>query len=87
MYLTGSKSLEDIASDGFLHSTELQNQNLSDTEFVTRMYETFLNREPDKDGLNYWIARLQNGTVTRDTLVYGFTYSTEFSKLKSSYGL
>lgn len=80
-------SIEEIATIGFLHSKELQNQNLSDSEFVTRMYQTFLNREPDEEGYQYWLAQLKSGKTTRDNLVYGFTHSKEFAKLKASYGL
>lgn len=87
MYLTGSKSIEAIATDGFLHSQELQNQNLSNEEFVKRMYQTFLNREPEEAGLKDWVHRLETGEVTRDTLVYGFTNSKEFANIKAEYGL
>lgn len=87
LYLTGEKSIEDIASDGFLHSEELRNQNLSDEEFVKRMYRTFLNREAEADGLSYWVGQLRSGARNRDTLVYGFTQSREFAELKASYGL
>lgn len=86
-YLTGEKSIEDIASDGFLHSEELKLQNLSDEEFVRRMYRTFLNREAEADGLAYWLAQLRSGAKNRDTLVYGFTQSPEFAGLKAHYGL
>lgn len=86
-YLTGQKSIEKIAAEGFLHSAELENQNLSNEEFVTRMYETFLNREPDESGKKDWIEKLENGKETRDSLVFGFTNSPEFGKLKASYYL
>ena len=86
-YVTGKKSIEDIAADGFLHSPEFTGQNLSDKEFVTRMYETFLNREPDEAGLNDWVGRLKREEITRDSLVYGFTNSSEFEKLKAEYNL
>lgn len=86
-YLTGEKSIEVIASDGFLHSEELKNMNLSNEEFVTRMYETFLNREPEEAGLNDWVGRLERGEETRDSLVYGFTNSREFGGLKAEYHL
>lgn len=86
-YLTGKQSIEQIATNGFLHSEELTNQNLSDEEFVTRMYETFLNREPEEAGLRDWVGRLQSGKTTRDKLVYGFTNSQEFGNIKAAYGL
>ncbi len=87
VYLTGEKTIEQIASDGFLHSQELFNQNLSNEEFVLRMYLTFLNRQPDPEGFANWVAKLNAGVENRDTLVYGFTRSQEFSELKASYGL
>lgn len=86
-YLTKENTIEEIASHGFLHSDELTSLNLSDTEFVTRMYETFLNREPEEAGLNDWVGRLERGEVTRDTLVFGFTNSQEFRNLKAEYNL
>ena len=87
LYLTGERTIENVASDGFLHSEELKNQNLSDEEFVRRMYQTFLNREPDEAGLKDWLGRLSRGEETRDSLVYGFTNSREFGELKKKYNL
>ena len=86
-YLTGENTIEEVATVGFLHSKELENLNLSDTEFVTRMYCTFLNREPDEAGLADWVNRLETGRGTRDSLVYGFTLSKEFGNIKALYGL
>ncbi len=87
LYLTGERTIENVASDGFLHSEELKNQDLSDEEFVRRMYQTFLNREPDEAGLKDWLGRLSRGEETRDSLVYGFTNSREFGELKKKYNL
>lgn len=86
-YISGEQSIETVASNGFLHSQELINQNLSNEEFVTRMYLTFLDREPDAAGKADWVSRLERGEVTRDTLVYGFTRSQEFGNLKKAYQL
>lgn len=86
-YLTGKQNIEQIAANGFLYSQELANQKLSDEEFVTRMYQTFLNREPDEAGFKDWVGRLERGEETRDSLVYGFTRSQEFGNLKAAYNL
>ena len=86
-YLTGKVTIESIATNGFLHSQEFTNLNLSDEEFVTRMYQTFLNREPDEAGYKDWVGKLKSGEKTRDDLVYGFSLSQEFANLKKSYGL
>ncbi len=86
-YLTGENTIEEIATVGFLKSEELRQQNLSNEEFVIRMYETFLNREPEAAGLADWVGRLETGKISRDKLVYGFTGSREFSNIKEAYGL
>lgn len=86
-YLTGKVTIENIATNGFLHSEEFTNLNLSNEEFVTRMYQTFLNREPDEAGYKDWVGKLNSGEKTRDDLVYGFSLSQEFANLKKSYGL
>ena len=86
-YLTGKVTIENIATNGFLHSQEFTNLNLSNEEFVTRMYQTFLNREPDEAGYKDWVGKLNSGEKTRDDLVYGFSLSQEFANLKKSYGL
>lgn len=80
-------SVEDIAARGFLQSKEFKNMNLTNEEFVTRMYETFLDRAPDPEGYQYWVGRLNSKDITRDELVYGFTRSKEFGKLKTQYGI
>lgn len=86
-YLTGKVTIENIATNGFLHSQEFKNLNLSNEEFVTRMYQTFLNREPDEAGYKDWVGKLNSGEKTRDELVYGFSLSQEFANIKKSYGL
>ena len=86
-YLTGKVTIENIATNGFLHSQEFTNLNLSNEEFVIRMYQTFLNREPDMAGYKDWVGKLNSGEKTRDDLVYGFSLSQEFANLKKSYGL
>ena len=68
-------------------SKELENMHLSDREYVERMYLTFLDREPEEAGLKYWMDELSSGRKNRDTLVYGFTLSQEFSDIKRSFGL
>ena len=61
----------------FFLSEEMVSLNLSDEEFVTRLYRTFMDREPEKDGYNYWVKFLKNGNSRKDA-VYGFTRSEEF---------
>ena len=74
------------ASDGFFHSKEFQNKNVGDEEYVKVLYQTFLNREADKGGFNYWFSKLNNG-MSRDEVMNGFAYSKEFENLMIKYGL
>ena len=61
----------------FFTCQEYQDKNKTDSEFVTDLYQTFLQREPDQDGLNYWVSQLSQG-LTRDILITTFAYCDEF---------
>ncbi len=80
-------NLINVAYDGFYHSEELNNLNLSNDEYIRRCYRTFMNREAEGDGFNYWKQLLDSGAKTRDDLVRDFAYSQEFSGIMASYGL
>jgi hypothetical protein len=69
--------LPDIAY-GFTTSSEFQAKygSLSDTQFVTQLYENMLDRAPDLAGLNGWLAALGQGH-TREWVVAGFVESPE----------
>ena len=80
-----AKSLANFSVTGeavgasFFLSKEMEDYKLSDEEFINRLYATFMNREADADGLNYWLGVLKGGD-TRSEVVYGFTRSEEFTK-------
>jgi len=48
------------------------------TEFVNQVYWDFLNREADQGGLDYWVAGIDAGTLTRAECVEAFLLSAEF---------
>jgi hypothetical protein len=66
----------------FFNSTEYLNKNRSATAFVTDLYHTFLQREPDSAGLNYWVGQL--ACLTRNMLITQFAYSNEFKQLMTN---
>jgi len=70
----------------FFLSPEYQQRALSDSQMVESLYLTFLNREPDSAGLNYWVERMQNSLSKKD-LIGGFAYSSEFSNIALEYGI
>lgn len=70
----------------FFLSPEFSSKNVKNEDMITMLYRTFLNREPDKDGLRYWVERVENGLSKKDVIA-GFAYSKEFSKIASKYGV
>jgi hypothetical protein len=62
----------------FFNSTEYRSKEKFDDEFVTDLYETFLNRLPDEQGKAHWAAQLRSG-LTRDMLITEFANSEEFA--------
>ncbi len=71
---------------GFFFSDEFIGSDLDDEEFVTRLYHTFFDREPDPGGFADWIGRLAGG-ATRKDVFDGFAGSQEWIKLCESYGI
>ena len=74
------------AARGFFFSSEFIGQNVSNGEYVTRLYRTFMGREPDSDGYNAWVAQLDSG-VSREDVFAGFAESPEFTRICASYGI
>jgi hypothetical protein len=62
----------------FYASAEYQALQRDDTGFLTDLYRTFFNREPDADGLSFWLQQLQGG-MPRDAALANFMFSTEFA--------
>ena len=62
---------------GFADSPEFFNVNGGTNEGLVRgMYATLLLRDPDQDGLDYWVGKLNDG-VSPATVAFGFTASPE----------
>ena len=53
-------------------------------DFVVRMYEKFLNRTPDKAGLDFWYEKLVSKELEGANIVDGFVDSAEFKSLDLS---
>ena len=74
------------AARGFFFSTEFRNANVSDEEYLRRLYHTFMDREPDQAGFDAWLAQLRSGT-SREEIFNGFAASIEFGRICESYGI
>jgi subtilisin len=67
----------------FFQSQEFLGRNTSNAQFLTILYHTFLDRDPDPSGFNAFLADLQSGLRTRDNLLDIFLDSHEFASLAS----
>ena len=74
------------AALNFFESKEFIDHKVPDQEFVRRLYVTFLDREPDQGGLDYWTGVLAGGD-TREHVIRSFTRCEEFVKLCQDSGI
>ena len=64
-------TIEEI-SGSFFDQTETQEkypESLSNADFVNTIYENVFNHAADADGLVYWVAELDAGTITRANMI------------------
>lgn len=71
---------------GFVFSDEYKAKKTTDQQFVTMLYQVFMDREPDQTGLAYWTGLLKDG-VSREYVYYGFATSQEYTNICNSYGI
>ncbi|MCB1920011.1 MAG: DUF4214 domain-containing protein [Candidatus Competibacteraceae bacterium] len=72
-------------ADFFFNSAEYLGRNTTDFEFVTNLYLTFFQREPDEGGYTFWLEQLASG-MTRNAAMAGFLYSAEFTDFMQRLG-
>jgi len=69
----------------FLTSPEYLNKGTSNTEYVTTLYQTFLQRDPESTGLQFYLDILAGGT-SRNSLLDNFVNSPEFAGFMKNLG-
>ncbi|MBO7448822.1 MAG: DUF4214 domain-containing protein [Clostridiales bacterium] len=74
------------AAHEFFYSQEFNDHGYDNKELITRMYKTFMGREPDTDGLNYWLSNMNNG-MTKDQVFNSFVQSQEFTEICANYAI
>jgi beta-glucanase (GH16 family) len=74
----GTLNLQQVAA-GFTNSAEFQAEygSLSNTAFVDLLYQNVLGRAPDPGGQANWVNVLNSNSMTRASVVLGFSNSTE----------
>jgi len=68
---TAGLSLEDVAKS-FFDQSETQTKykpGLSNTAFVSAVYQNLFNRTADKEGLTYWVKELDSGRVEKSVFI------------------
>ena len=74
-------------ANGFFGSAEFAARDLNNVEYLTVLYNTFFDREPDHNGLNHWVSSIQNGLLTREQVIEGFTGSAEWANTCGEFGV
>ena len=76
----------DTISQAFASSPEFQQTYgaLSHRDFAILVYRNVLGREPDNEGLNFWVEQLNSGAFTRGQLMVGFSESPEYRQMMNN---
>ncbi len=70
----------------FFTSKEFVDMKVTDIEYIVRLYQTFMDRDADSEGMQYWLGQLASG-VRREQIVEGFACSEEFTNICMAYGI
>lgn len=74
------------AAESFILSPEFEAKKLNNEEYVKVLYRTFMGREYDQEGLNYWVGRL-NTDESRRTILRSFAGCQEFAAIVAKAGI
>ncbi|MBO7450381.1 MAG: DUF4214 domain-containing protein [Clostridiales bacterium] len=80
--LTGTQ-----AARAFFYCDEFLSFNLSNEEYLTRLYKTFMGREPDTEGYEYWLDVLIYGGASKDEIFDYFASCQEFTQICKDYDI
>ncbi len=83
--LEGAYTGCDVAKE-FFFCDEFNSLRLSNEEYVTRLYKTFMDRTPEQAGFDFWVNCLRNGSSRLDVF-YGFVNSPEWRDICAVYGI
>ena len=74
------------AASLFFTLPEFVGLKTTNEEYLTRLYTTFMGREPEADGFAYWLGLLNGGTDRVDVMK-AFAGCPEFQEICNSYGI
>lgn len=85
-YIARKEMTPEHVAQQFFFSPEFEDKGYTNEEYIKILYRTFMGREYEDAGLQYWLEALDNGK-TRDEVLAGFSGSDEFREIMASYGL
>lgn len=71
---------------GFFFSDEMTGFELSDADYLERLYVTMMDRASDKSGFDYWMNQMAGG-MDRRSVFEGFVNSPEWAGICANYGI
>ncbi len=71
----------------FFNSEEFLAKESTDENFVTTAYRVFMDREPEKEGLEFWMQKLSSAEMTRNEVLVEFARSDEFRGICENAGI
>lgn len=74
------------AAESFILSPEFEAKGLNNEEYIKVLYRTFMGREYDQDGLNYWLGRINSGE-SRRSILRSFAGCPEFAAIAARAGI
>jgi len=71
----------------FLESEEYRSRELDNASYLTLLYHTLFDREPDDEGYSYWLDTLDSEDLSRGDILISFFDSNEFVELAKRFGI
>ena len=84
--INNNTSLAQVAVEGFFNSQEFKEKNVSESEFVRIMYQTFFDRDPAEEDISYWGGEIRAG-VSQNYIIHEITKSQEYADVCAWYGI
>ncbi|MBO4494891.1 MAG: DUF4214 domain-containing protein [Clostridiales bacterium] len=75
------------AAQFFFESQEFVGFKTPIVEYLTRLYTTFMDREPADSEVNYWVNEVKAGRQDRHSVLVFFAQSPEFTAICKKYGI
>jgi len=84
--VSGRRTATEVARS-FIFSNEMNNQHLTNRQFIERLYIAFLGRPADDSGLEFWLNRMNVHDWSRAEIFNSFARSSEFGRIATQHGL